>query len=86
MQFHHLLLREEDANGEEHPIAYASRMLKGPELKYSATEGERFAVVSFVEHFRPFLWSVPFTLEVDHWWLKRLLTSIQQNSRLALWS
>lgn len=35
--------------------------------KYSATEGEGFAVVSFVEHFRPYLCGNPFTLEMDHW-------------------
>ena len=34
------ILAQEDASGEEHPVAYASKMLKGPELKYSATEGE----------------------------------------------
>lgn len=61
-------------------------MLKGPELKYSATEGECFAVVSFVEHFRSYLWGMPFTLEVDHWCLKWLMTSTQQNSRLARWA
>ena len=83
------ILVQEDAfriNGEEHPVAFASKMLKGPELNYSATEGECFAVVSFVEHFRSYLWGRPFTLKVDHWCLKWLMTSTQQNSRLARWS
>ena len=80
------ILAQEDAVGEEHPIAYASKILKGPELKYSATEGECYAVVSFVEHFRPYLHGVPFTLEMDHWSLKWLMTSSQQNGRLARWA
>ena len=80
------ILAREDAQGEEHPIAFASKLLKGPELRYSATEGECFAVVSFVEHFRPYLCGVPFTLEVDHWSLKWLMTSAQQNGKLARWA
>lgn len=31
------ILAQEDASGEKHPVAYASKMVKGPELKYSAT-------------------------------------------------
>ena len=80
------ILAQEDADGEEHPIAYASKSLKDLERKYSATEGECFAVVSFVEHFRPYLWGVPFTLEVDHWCLQWLMTASQNNSRLARWA
>lgn len=64
----------------------ASKLLKGPELNYSATEGECFAVVSFVEHFRPYLHGVPFTLEVDHWALRWLMTTTQKNGRLARWA
>jgi len=79
-------LAQEDVHGEQHPIAYASKIFKGPELKYSATEGECFAVVSFMEHFRPYLCGVPFTLEMDHWSLKWLMTSTQQNGRLARWA
>ena len=80
------ILAQEDSQGEEHPIAFASKLLKGPELRYSATEGECFAVVSFVEHFRPYLCGVPFTLEVDHWSLKWLMTNAQQNGKLARWA
>lgn len=52
-------------------------------MKHSATGGECFTVVSFVEHFRAYLWGMPFTVEVDHWCFKWLMTSTQQNSRLA---
>ncbi|DBA76148.1 TPA: hypothetical protein ACH3X1_016829 [Trebouxia sp. C0004] len=67
-------------------IAFAIKILKGPEPKYSATEGECFAVVSFEEHFRPYNCGVPFTLEVDHWALKWLMTGVQRNGRLARWA
>lgn len=43
-------------------------------------------MVSFVEHFRPYLWGVPFTPEMDHWSLEWLMTSTQQNSCLARWA
>ena len=37
------VLAQEDSEGHEHPVSYASKILKGPELNYSATEGECFA-------------------------------------------
>ena len=77
------VLAEEDWDGEEHHIAFASKLLKGPELNYPATEGECFAVVSFVEHFRHFRTGVPFT---EHWALQWLMRSPQQNGRLARWA
>ncbi len=78
------VLAQEDAAGEEHLIA--SRMLRGPELKYSASEGECFAVVHFIEHFRPYLYGTPFLLEMDHWALRWLMTGTQHNGRLARWA
>jgi len=79
-------LAQEDRHGEEHPLAFASKILKGPEVEHSATAGECFAEVRFVEHLRPYLCGVPFTLGMDHWSLKWLMTSMQQNGRLARWA
>ena len=42
--------------GEEHPVAFYSRQLKGPERRHSATELEALAVVSATEHFAHFLY------------------------------
>ena len=44
------VLSQVDLNGEEHPIAFGSRILHGAERNYSATEGECLAVVHFIEH------------------------------------
>ena len=74
------VLAQEDSAGHEHPISYASKILKGPELNYSA------AVVSFVEHFRPYLYGSPFTLEMDHWALKWLMTGQHKNGSRARWA
>lgn len=74
------MLAQEDSAGHEHPISYASKILKGPELNYSA------AVVSFVEHFRPYLYGSPFTLEMDHWALKWLMTGQHKNGSRARWA
>ena len=77
------VLGQEGTDGEEHPVAFASRILKGPETRHSATEGECFAVVTCVELFPPYLQGLPFTLETDHWALKWLMSGPQQNSKLA---
>ena len=80
------VLAQIDEDGQEHPIAYGSRILRGPELKYAAVEGECFAVVHFVEHFRPYLYGSDFTVFMDHWALMWLMTTTHKNARLARWA
>ena len=80
------VLTQADDRGYEHPVAFASRALRGAELRYSATEGECFALVHFVEHFRPYLHGVQFTVQMDHAALKWLMTGPQKNARCARWA
>ena len=80
------MLTQIGADGEEHPVAFASRALRGPELRYAPTEGECFAVVHFIEHFRPYLHGTHFTVEMDHWALKWLMSCEHRNGRLARWA
>ena len=72
-------------DGEEHPIAFGSRLLRGAELNYPATEGECLAVVHFVEHWRAYLHDSNFEIEVDHYALKWLMNSVH-TGKLARWS
>ena len=80
------VLGQVDAQGEEHPVAYGSRMLRGAETRYSAVEGECLAVVHFVEHYRPYLHGTSFTVEMDHWALQWLMTGEHRNARLERWA
>ena len=48
------------------PIAYGSKVLSDTEMKYGAPKTEKFAVVTFVEKYRAYLGSAPFTLRVDN--------------------
>lgn len=49
------ILEQEDNNGKRHPIAYASRKLKGGEKNYTTTELEMSAVVFAINHFKEYL-------------------------------
>ncbi len=66
----------------EHPVAFFSRQLRGPERRYSATEIEALAVVASIEHFSHFLYGASFTVLTDHRPLTSLLTSKTLNRRL----
>ena len=72
-------------DGKEHPIAYGSRMLRAGELKYAPTQGECFSVLHWLRHFRHYLYTVPFILEVDHWALKWMMTT-GHSAMLARWA
>ena len=69
------VLTQASDQGYEHPVAIASRALRGAELRYT-TEGECFALVHFVEHFRPYLHGVQFTVQMDHAALKWLMPGV----------
>ena len=68
--------------GEEHPVAFYSRQLKGLEQRYSATELKALAVVSATEHFAHFLYGTRFAVLTDHRPLTSLLSSKTLNRRL----
>ncbi|OXU18424.1 hypothetical protein TSAR_006329 [Trichomalopsis sarcophagae] len=52
--------------GQDRPCAYASRPLKGSELRYSTHDKELLAIVFAKEHFRYWLYGRKFTVVTDH--------------------
>ena len=60
------VLSQLDDDGNEHVVAFASRLLTKPERRYCVTRRELLAVVAFTKHFRHFLIGCHFTLRTDH--------------------
>ena len=50
-------------NGEQLPVAFHFRQLRGAEKRYSATELDCLAVVSNIRHFEVYLHGKEFTVE-----------------------
>ncbi|KAL7300087.1 hypothetical protein TKK_0007095 [Trichogramma kaykai] len=68
----------------EHPVAYTSRMLRGPELNYDTYEKEALAIVHAVEQFRPYIYGHPFIIYTDHQPLVWFKTA-ELNTRIQKW-
>ena len=49
------VLSQEQDDGTERVIAYASKELTRPEPNYCVTQQELLAVVTFIQQFRPYL-------------------------------
>ena len=61
-------------DNEEKFIAYASKTLNKSQRNYCTTYRELLAVVTFVKHFRHYLWGRNFKVRIDHSsliWLKQ---------------
>ena len=59
------VLAQSDESGE-YVCHYASRLLKGSELHYRITEKECLAIVWAIQHFKVYIYGVPFTIVTDH--------------------
>lgn len=79
------VLSQNDENGDEKVVAYASRTLQCAEKNYSTTEQELLAIMWAVEKFRPYLFDVEFDLETDHKPLTYLRDLNMSSSRLTRW-
>lgn len=75
----------QNINGGEHPIAYASRTLSNSERRYSVTRKELLAVVTFIKHFRPYLYGRKFILRTDHGSLRWLYNFRSPEGQVARW-
>ena len=79
------VLCQVNGNGEEHPIAYASKKLLASKKNYSAIEREALAIVKAIKHFRTYLEGSPFTVQTDHNLLTHLGNLKDSHGRLAGW-
>lgn len=70
--------------GKDLPIAYTSRVLRGPELKYEVYEKEALAVIHSVKTFRSYLYGTKFTVLTDHQPLVWFKTA-DLNTRVQKW-
>jgi len=72
-------------DGEERPIAYASRTLQKPERNYETTKKEILAVVYGLKQFRQYLLGRPIIIRVDHAALSGLKRTPEPLPQLARW-
>jgi hypothetical protein len=81
------ILAQEDENGKEVVIGYASRKTKPYEQNYSASELECAAVVwALCSKWRSYVYLSKFTLVTDHHSLRWLMNTRNLTGKLARWS
>jgi transposase InsO family protein len=72
----------QEYEGKLRPVAYASRILKPAETRYTATEVECLGMKWAINYFRPYVYGNHFTLQTDHVALTWLKTVQHTNARL----
>ena len=78
------VLSQNDDNGVERVVAYASRALSDRERNYATTEKEALAIQYGTQHFRLYLLGRHFKIVTDHSALKWLST-IEPKGRIGRW-
>lgn len=79
------ILCHEDENKFLHPVAYASRKLKGAEMNYSTVEREALGVVWAISYFKHYLLGKHFVVYCDQASLSNVLKLKDPTSRIARW-
>jgi RNase H-like domain found in reverse transcriptase/Reverse transcriptase (RNA-dependent DNA polymerase)/Integrase zinc binding domain/Integrase core domain len=80
------VLAQEDENGQEYVVAYASRSNNDAESRYGSYEGECLAAVWGITHFRPYVYGRRFKLITDNQPLKWIMETERLQGKLARWA
>ena len=72
-------------DGQERVIAYGSKVLSKAERNYCVTRRELLAVVTYLKHFRQYLYGRHVTIRTDHGALRWLTNFKQPEGQLARW-
>ncbi len=72
-------------DGQERVIAFASKVLKKAEQNYCVTRRELLAVVTFLKHFRPYIYGRRITVRTDHGALRWLINFREPAGQVARW-
>ncbi|MCP3665868.1 MAG: hypothetical protein GY696_25795 [Gammaproteobacteria bacterium] len=80
------VLSQNDQNGEEKPVAYASRSLTKAERNYAIIEKEGLGIVWAIKYWRHYLYGRKFKLFTDQAPLKWILKGRDSTGRLQRWS
>eukprot|EP00967_Tisochrysis_lutea_P044865 scaffold54424_cov18-Tisochrysis_lutea.AAC.1 len=77
------VLSQDDEDGNERPVAFASRTTTAAEAKLSATMGELAALAYGVKYFYRYLYDSHFTIYTDHEALSYLAKNKDTNNKLG---
>lgn len=80
------VLYQYDKDGHMRIIGFCSKSLKGPELKWTVTEQEFWAVIYCLRKFETYLRGVKFTIRTDHKALTFIKSWKLYNSRIIRWT
>ena len=80
------VLSQLDDEGNEHPVAYTSRVLNKHERNYSVTERVCLVLINTVKQFKVYVHRVKFQIITDHSSLKWLQTLKEPEGRLVRWA
>ncbi len=79
------VLMQQGDSGKNRAIAYANRVLSGPESRYSTTHLEALAVVWVLRHYRDLIYGYDIIVYTDHQVVKDLFKGKNLTGRLARW-
>ena len=79
------VLSQRQADGQLHPIAFASRALSAAERNYGITDLETLGVIWAVSHYHYYLYGHCVTVYTDHSAVKAVLETASPSGRHARW-